>query len=306
VFIPLGHYMLEAPGMFWYRAASRTVSDDGQPITGMNLVLHDVGVFLMNNWNAALAFNVRGDSTFVNALQFAPFLDTLTGIMFLVGLGLAVRAIVRRGDVRWLIVLLSFPVLFLSSTLALGFPIENPSVNRAGPALPVTFALVGLGITGPMRAIYRRYGTATRILAAGVLAAGFMTAAVENYERYFIRFDAQYWNFVLDATEVANAVRSELDDTLPVEQVYVVTWPYWFDTRLMAISLGNIRWAASHSISNVGVLPRSSKGDMLVVLNPEDQRDLQAIASRWPDASARLVQSVHPGRNFFLVRFRAD
>jgi 4-amino-4-deoxy-L-arabinose transferase-like glycosyltransferase len=302
VFIPLGHYMLEEPSMFWYRAASRAVGDAGQPPSGIEGLRNDAVVFLQNNWNAVLAFNVRGDSTYVNAYRYAPFLDTLTGIAFLLGFGLAVRAVILRRDVRWLIVLLSFPVLFLSSTLAVSFPIENPSVNRAGPVLPMAFALVGLGIAAPAYAVFRRPELSTRLVAAALMAGGFTIAAAENYERYFVRFDTQYWNFVQDATEVANAVKGELDDHLALERVYVVMWPNWFDTRLMAISLGNIRWAAPHSIASIGAMPRPTNGDTLVVLNREDQRDLHEIAEQWPAATARLVPSVHPGRDFFLVR----
>jgi 4-amino-4-deoxy-L-arabinose transferase-like glycosyltransferase len=302
LFIPLGRYMLEQPNNFWYRATSRAVGDQSTAPSGTDLIFDGLRVFFINNRNAALAFNIRGDSTYVNAERWAPFLDTVTGVLFVIGVGLAIREIVVHHDWRWLIVLLSFPVLFLSSTLALSFPIENPSVNRAGPVLPVTFALVGLAVASVAHWAFRQRGLSTRIFAVTLLIAGFAVGAAENYERYFVRFDARYRDFVLDATEVAQAVKAEMGDDLALDRVYAVTWPYSFDTRLMAISLGDIRWAARHSIASARELPGSDRGDIIVVLNHEDQRDLQEIAERWPGSTAKLIPSAHKGRDFFMVR----
>ncbi|MFN0071882.1 MAG: glycosyltransferase family 39 protein [Chloroflexota bacterium] len=306
VFIPLGRFMLEQPNMFWYRAASRAVGDEGRPPDGASALLESIQVFLLNNWNAALAFNLRGDSTYVNAYRWAPFLDTLSGVVFLAGVGLAVRAIVLQRDVRWLIVLISFPVLFLSSTLAVSFPIENPSVNRAGPVLPVAFALVGLGLGRLMTVLRQTHEVSTRYLAAILLVCGLSVAAAENYERYFIRFDAQYRDFVLNTSEVADVVEPELDNRLTLARVYAFNWPFSYDTRNLAIALGDIRWAARNSVPEQAPIPSPVGSDMLLIINREDQRRLDEIRLRWPTATIRLVPSSQAGREFFIVRVPAQ
>lgn len=302
VFIPLGHYMVEKPDMFWYRAASRAVAPDTQAPPGpAQLMLGAAGVFLANNLNAALAFNVRGDSTHVNAPRHAPFLDTLTGLVFLVGVAVAGYRFFSGRDLRPGIMLLSLPVLFLSSTLALGFPVENPSVNRAGPALPVAFALVGLGLVTPASRGLRQPDFSTRALTAALLVIGLTIAAAENYERYFIRFDRQYRDFVPNSTEIGAAVRIELARGVPLDQVYHLSWPFWLDTRNLAIALGDIRWAERQVVPENRPLPEPGAGPLVFVIHRDDHRRMEEIRRRWPTAVLRRYPSELPAREFVLA-----
>lgn len=298
VFIPLGRYMLEHPEAFWYRAASRAVGDHLEsPLT-----FEALRVFAMNNLMAALAFNVRGDSSMVNAERWAPFLDTASGAAFLLGTLLAVRMVVAERNVRWLILLASFPILFLSSTLAISFPIENPSVNRAGPVLPVAFALVGLG-AGRLALIAFQHGQrSTRVLSGVVLLGGLALAVPENYERYFVRFDMQYRDFVWNTKEIARAVRPELGQGLTLDRVYAMEWPYWFDTRNLGIMLGDIRWAERHTLTERQPIPDPGQGNLLLIIHPDDRRRIEEINRRFPGASVRRISAEQPGKDFVLAR----
>ncbi len=162
VFVPLLRYSVENPEMFWYRSTSRAV--DG--VAG-NLV----GVFWGNVRNAALMFHVRGDEVWVNTLPFDPVLDRVTGALFLLGLGIALWVVLRRWRALELTLLLALPILLLPSILALGWPSENPSVVRAGGALPIVMILAALPLDAFLASLGRLRGRAALPGAAPALRA---------------------------------------------------------------------------------------------------------------------------------------
>src|SRR5262249_48615720 len=114
VFVPLGRYALEHREMFWYRAGGRLTRDQGG--NAFAALVHHLSVFARNNWNAALGFNWRGDSTFVNAVTYVPMMDLITGALFLAGFAVVLVQIALRRDVRAVFLLAALPVLLLSST----------------------------------------------------------------------------------------------------------------------------------------------------------------------------------------------
>ena len=134
VFLPLLHYMAQNPQGFWYRALTRAGTRE-RPLPGPAPV-----VFATNLKNMAAAFHWRGDNAWVNSVSLEPFLDPVTGALFLAGLFIAFVCALRGGR-RWALILISLFVLTLASTLSLAFPVENPAINRAAVALPSVLVL---------------------------------------------------------------------------------------------------------------------------------------------------------------------
>jgi hypothetical protein len=110
---------------------------------------------------------------------------------------------------------------------------------------------------------------------------------------------------VANTTEIAMAVQPELDQRLSLDQVYILSWPYWNDARNIGIKLGDINWAARHNIEGNRPLPEPDRGDLLFILNREDRDHLAEISARWPDTAVRLVPSAAPGKEFYLARVPA-
>src|SRR5687767_939967 len=104
VALPLLHYMVQHADEFWYRAATRVASVE--QAVGPN----PLAVFAGNVGNMLLAFNWRGSSTWALIRMYEPFLDAVTGGLFVAGVALLV-ALVARGSRRWAIVLAAFFIL---------------------------------------------------------------------------------------------------------------------------------------------------------------------------------------------------
>jgi hypothetical protein len=303
VFLPLGHYMVDNPEIFWYRAATRASTAERNLYgSGLQAVLAELVVFIQNNLNAALAFNVRGDVGFVVNVIDDPFLDRLTGAAFLIGVGLVLFRLVRQRCIREATLLALVPILMLSSTLALAFPIENPSSNRSGPAAPVVFAIAALPIALLFSRLTRPAG---RVVALSVLLGLYGVAAELNYTRYFVDFDEQYRTIFPNTHEVADAIKQNVARGVSRDDVYLFGFPYWLDGRNVAIAIGDIRWSQQHELSDNQPLPIPVNGrPMLFVLNRADVRHRTELEQRWPNGTLTLVPSEVPGKEFytFLVQ----
>ena len=284
VFVPLGRYALENREMFWYRSGGRLTGDvEGKSAFGA--FLDQLPDFLQNNWNAFKGFNWRGDVTTANALRYAPMLDEITGAFFLAGLAALAIHIVRRRDSRALFVLAAIPILLLSSTLALAFPWENPSVNREAPAAAIVFTIAAV----PLAILVRRIlgglgdvrGTLVAVPAIAVLIA---TSAVQNYDEYFHGFDRQTRSSSADTVAIARAIEgAKVFGVLP-EDAYVIDWPHWLDIRNIGIALGDIDWGPAHNVVLQAPLPEQTPGrPLLFILNADDKGRLAEVQRAFPD-----------------------
>jgi hypothetical protein len=135
-----------------------------------------------------MSFNFTGDSTFRQNIVGHPHLDLLSGILFLVGVGvLLVRAVKTRDRRLTYWFLLPFLVLQIP-LLADQFPSDSPNIGRLSCLLPVTMAAVAYGLTwltGHVCRLLDGRVPSSRLAAGGF--AGIILAAVTviNLVNYF-------------------------------------------------------------------------------------------------------------------------
>lgn len=295
VFLPLLHFMREYPQFFWQRMAERS------SVAGL-LSRESVATFLHNLRNMGLAFNVRGDSGWVNFVRQDPFLDVVTGALFIAGIALALSR-VFRGSVRWALPIAGLFVLTLPSVLILTFAHENPSVNRAVAAVPVVFLLAAApldriaGWLQPLSAPARVGGFAAIALLLAL-------SARESYRTYFIRYDRQYSRLVEHTLEMAHEIRDWERRGVPRSNAYVLNNEYWIDPRNIAFELRDAGWAASNEVPPGTPPPKLSARPLLFVLRPTDTRRRLALRTLYPEGEERVVRQEYPDRNFcvYLVR----
>lgn len=284
VSIPLGRYALEHPDVFWSRASSRMTADGDSG--ALAALFGNLPTFARNNLNAALGFNWRGDSSYVNAVRFAPILDQVTGALLIAGVVMIVVQIVRQRDPRALFVLCVLPILVVSSTLAIGFPVENPAVNREGPALPLVFAILALPLAHVYRGLRTTAGARTAaVLAVPLLAIPVALAAHRSFQQYFGEFDRQTRRVVPNTTEIAQAIEGARSLGVDPHDAYIVDRPHWLDVRNIGIAMEDIEWGLSHNIQVSDPLPRPlADRPMLLIVNSDDDRRLPEMREAYPDA----------------------
>ncbi|WP_026369906.1 glycosyltransferase family 39 protein [Kallotenue papyrolyticum] len=301
--LPLAHYTLQHPEQVWFRVATRAGSTE-RSVGDLATALQ---TFAINNWNALLAFNWRGDSTMVNAVRFAPFLDTVAATALLAGALIVIVQIARWHALRYGLLLAVLPVLLLPSTLSLAFPIENPSVNRLGTAMPVIFTIAALPPAYLVQLAWQAQARALwRTLALVLLSAALALSARANYQRYFIAYDRQYRSFVPNTNEIAAAVRAEQTRSgIALDNVYLLSYPYWLDGRNLALALGDIAWQREHDLTAERPLPPRAGQPMLFVLHPDDHERQAQLLAAFPDGAFRPVASRTPGKRFLLYQVPA-
>ncbi|MCA9939314.1 MAG: glycosyltransferase family 39 protein [Anaerolineales bacterium] len=237
VFLPLFRYMMDQPSMFWYRVTTRSSDALGQ-----ESVWQTLAVFWQNVKNAALMFNYRGDVVFANTIPFSPVLDWVTGGLFVLGLVYLLWRLVARRDRRPLYLLLMLFMLVLPSILSIAFPNENPSVVRTGGAIPIAMMIAALPLWATWNRFAGTFAGAGRFYVALLLLTIFVMAGRENYNWYFVRYDEQFRHSIWNASEMGQVVRGFVDSIGDFDHAYHIPYPYWVDTRAIAIDAGNINW----------------------------------------------------------------
>jgi hypothetical protein len=290
VFLPLLHYMTERGDLFWYRAATRAA--DTEVRTGPEPMI----VFADNVRRMLLAFNWCGTITWVNALEKDPFLDIATGGCFLAGALLAAALVARRSH-RWGFLLASIFVLTLPSSLSLAFPLENPSINRSIPVLPVVICLATL----PLSYLFERARDgpgSLRTVTAAVVAGILIIALRENFISYFVKFHESCVNLSEPAIEISQAIRSFQGKGVSTDNAYLLSAMYWVDIRNVAYELDDPEWAKTHNVSPNQPPPELAKRPLLFVLKSNDRTRFSALKTMYKQGQEFLFQQPFVDRNF--------
>jgi uncharacterized membrane protein len=292
VFMPVFRYSVDNPDKFWYRALTRATSAE-QTIDG-----NPLQVFGGNLWNAALMFNWTGDEAWPNTIPGDPALDYFSGGLFVLGAAYAVYRLVRHREMEYAFVILGILIMQLPSAIALAFPRENPSVVRAGGAIPFVFILVALPLAWLARVTREASGRAAMLVVSLAL---FGMIARTNFLRYFRDFDLNYRVASWNTTEVAEVIRGFTDSVGDMEHVYIMLWPHWIDTRNVAINSGRIGWEQTIPTADDFLPMANDPANKLIILNQSDEGNLARLQEIFPNSQVRVYYSRTPNHDFVIM-----
>lgn len=301
VFIPLGRFMIDPPDVFWYRARTRAGSAERDLGGGglWNELSTRLPTFWHNNLRMLGAFNWKGDSAFVNFVVGQPLLDLFSGALLLGGTVVALHRIVADRSIRFAGLAIAFPILALSSTLALAFPNEVPSASRSSLLAPVIFTLAALPLSVLVRRVLapdRDHARAWLCMAALALAA---LVANRNYDRYYHDYDAQYRASIVNTTEIAQSIKGASDEGVAVDHAYILGVAFCLDHRNVAVALGDMAWADAHNIVPDQPIPDQVDGrPMLFIVNLGDSAGIGKLTAKWPSGVFTVVHSTRLGKDF--------
>ncbi|GBD10124.1 hypothetical protein HRbin22_02389 [Candidatus Thermoflexus japonica] len=278
VLVPMLRFIMDYPEIFFYRLMTR-VSTWEKPIEGNPiLILAD------NIRRALLMFHWTGDEVYVATIPMRPMLDPVMGALLALGGAAALLWMLRHRDPVPLAVLMAGLVMLLPSAYNLSFPRENPSTVRAAGALPpvLTFAaLVPALWTAGWRTLRR--GRWIGWGAAALLALALIRI---HTDRIFREYAKSYCRIALNASDAAEILRGFYAGGGPKTNAFYVAYPYWFDSRLIGMWLGDIDWP--HTIWYED-LPRALEahrrlsGPRLYLVHPEDRASLAALQAAYPE-----------------------
>ncbi|WP_110517006.1 glycosyltransferase family 39 protein [Herpetosiphon llansteffanensis] len=319
IFLPLGHFMLDYPDVFWFRVSTRTsnhldeISREFCQDTSSERAC-DIKKFVANNVNLAVAFNWRGDRNEVNNVRFDPLLDKVSAALLLLSLPIIVWRLLIERSWRWWMLVVSLPLLGLATTLSLAYPIENPSAARTGVLMPVIFTMAAAPLALAMEWLtkakpFDQWWRGKRALQ-GLISVGMgiwllAWAGRENFHRYFVDMARQYTGFIPNNREVADAIRYYRDaQGVPYANAYLMLNSYfWKESRNISVHLNDMQWYASNTIKPEMELVVPEKRPVIIVLNPDDQVHIEQLQREHPEGELRRISSA-VGKDFLVFHLR--
>lgn len=295
VVLPMARFVALEGRLFWERALSRA------GVGGPPLPRDPLPLLLDNLKNALLMFNWRGDVGWVHNVGQLPALDLATGALFALGMGYLGVRLIRQREVWVAALLLALPVLLLPSALSIAFPIENPSFNRAGGAIPVVYLIVAI-VPGLAWSLARSVlpGTRGALVAGAVLVGLVLVSAAQSFHVYFGDFARQYRQSVPNSTEIGRVAAGYARDLGGRDHVYILSYPHWVDHRAVGMHLGDITW------NNVLMQPEqlaphaTLRGSRVYLVHPSDARGQSELRRLFPDGVLLRHTSAIPGKDFLL------
>lgn len=293
VFLPLMRYMLGHWDIFFYRSATR-LGQVERPYPGPPL-----RIFLSNLWKVWIMPFWDNGSIWVHSIPHRPALDWISGALYALGSVLLLVRYVRRRRWEDLFLLLAVPLLMLPSALSLAFPEENPSLNRTAGAIVPVFLIAGMGLEGvlyPFRVRRPRWGSRLAWTLGVVLLAG---AAFLNFDLVFHQYDREFRLGAWNTSEMGRVIRGFSTSIGDPEHAWVVPYPYWVDTRLVAINAGVFPQITDYALWRED-LPKTKSlpGPKLFLVKPEDQETLDLLQALYPQGKMKVVHSPTPGKDF--------
>jgi hypothetical protein len=133
----------------------------------------------------------------------------------------------------------SIPMLLMPSILSLAYPGENPSLNRTAGAVVPVFVVIGLGLEATLRTLKEGLGGKIgQVVMVGILAVLLIWSANNNFnlvfDQYYRIYRASSWN----TSEIGRIAKFFIQSLGSPDSTYVVGYPHWIDSRLVAINAG--------------------------------------------------------------------
>ena len=292
VFLPLLRYALEYPDTFAFRAFSR-LGDWERPLPGPAYL-----IFLNNLWRAVTMFFWDNGQVWLVSIPNRPALDIASAALLFTGLVLLVLRYLRQKHWRDLFLVLSIPMLMLPSILSLAFPDENPVLNRTSGALVPVFLIVGISLASLRSKMEVKSGkTLSWVLALALLAI----SAFQNYDLVFNKYAQQYQLSSWNTSEMDHLVKDFFATSGNPEGVWVISYPYWVDTRLVGLNAGYAMKDYAITIDRLEST-RVNRGFKLFILNQQDQASLDVLRQYYPQGWLRryISSTGTPEKDFLL------
>ncbi len=292
VFSPLLRYALAHLDEFTYRTMTRMGTIE-RPYPG------SVGeIFIKNLWDALTMFFWNNGDTWVHSVSNRPALGLVSAALFFLGMVMIFVRYLRVRDWLDLFWMISIPLLLMPSILALAFPSENPSLNRTAGALIPVFLIIGIALDALMTnlkiSLSSRWG-ARFAWGMGILL--FAWSAAQNYDLVFHQYREQYARSAWNTSELGAVMRQFVDTIGAEDQTWIVRYPHWADTRLVAINAGM-------PLHDPGLWPDELNqtlevsGAKLFLFKPDDGDAVHTLQQLYPRGTLSVRESTLDGKDF--------
>lgn len=294
VFIPLLRYWLANPELFAYRAFSR--------LTGMEVGFQasPIVIFFQNFWKASIMFFWDNGVIWAHSVPNRPALEVVSGALYFLGIAALLIRYIRQRNWMDLFLLVSIPMMLMPSILSLAYPGENPCLNRTAGAVVPVFVVIGMAFETVIRTIRTRMtGRTGKIVTVVVVILLVVWSGANNYDlvfnQYYEIYRASSWN----TTELGEVAQFFIESMGSPETTYVVGYPHWVDSRLVAINAG-------YAGDDFAILPENIPDTTeipdakLFFLNANDGDNMQLLLETYPQGVLTQYDSEMDNKDFMI------
>lgn len=294
VFIPLLRYWLANPDLFAYRAFSR--------MTGMEVGFQNspMIIFTQNFWKASVMFFWDNGVIWAHSIPRRPALEVVSGAFYFLGIASLLIRYFRQRDWRDLFLLVSIPLLMMPSILSLAFPGENPSLNRTAGAVVPVFVVIGFAFMALIRSL-KRYvrGNVSQAILLLIVILLLVWSGANNFDLVFNQYYSIYLASSWNTSEIGRVAALFIESLGEPETTYVVGYPHWVDSRLVAINSGHpgLDFAIlPQQISDTQNDPRSK----MFFLSVQDAENIELLQQTFPMGALWQYESEVEDKNFMI------
>jgi hypothetical protein len=127
-----------------------------------------------------------------------------------------------------------------------------------------------------------------------------------NLQRYFVEYERQYRLSAINSSEMAAVIRGFDQSVGTYQNAFVKTWPYWVDTRLIGIQLGDLAnvhqegW--SHAVDDLAQIEshKALSGNKLYILHIDDHDAVAKLLAVYPQGQLMRHVSPTPNKDFLV------
>ncbi len=292
VFIPMLRVIISQPRAYFFRIFSR-LGEWERPYPGNGWL-----IFSKNLWQGLTMFFWSNGHQWVESVAGRPALDFLSGALFFLSILLMLGSYLRKRHWLDLFLIMTVFIFLLPSILSIAFPEENPSLSQASGAMVAVFIILARGLYFLQQQFQHGFASKWAKLASiGVLLALVLIAINQNKTIVFEDYAENYRASAMNTSEVA-AVLAQYDATLgSYDSAWVMAYPHWVDTNLVAIELGrigdNFALQPDQVASTLAIM-----GPKLFLLNKADEAGLFALTDLYPNGVVSEYTSANPDKSF--------
>ena len=206
-------------------------------------------------------------------------------------------------------------ITLLPAALAIAFPIENPGNTRAIASLPIAFLIAALPLGILLQAFWEQWRDGRTWLAGAtllllVLVGGYRVA----HQRYFVLHLEAYLSPSKPYSEAGRVLRA-LGEAQGFGNVYIVSYPHWWDHRALGIEAGEPTWPNTifpleelenrlrEGASRDDSFQINPTQNLVFFVHPDDAKGEAALREFFPNGIlSEVLETYQAGDDYHLFR----
>lgn len=333
-FVPMLHYSVEFPDLFWRRTAGRLLGDDiiQEELPDGSLIYRDASVeerfnafvgnlpTIGNNIrNVLLMFNWQGDVGSISGVSMRPSMDIYSAALLILGFAAWMAYASRRGDLMLMLMPLFLFIMLMPSALSIAFPGENPSHTRTSGAIPYVYLLAAFPIAFIADMLLERLKGARGEISAGILSILLVLASYNaNSYLYFEIFPERYEAAFDPYSDAGRYLEGFILTGGDYGNAFLIGAEHWWSHRAIALEAGLtefwpngifpreniIAWIQDGAIRNDRFRVDPTQ-DLIFFYSPNDAETAAYLQELFPTGISTEFQTHKVNETFMVFRVPA-